>query len=110
MIKYTNKRPWLWAVYMLAIVLPIILFIAFCCVTPNKKPDEAADRKKTDAPSPDDEEDRKFGITGDEPDPLVREEDTEGAEGAAEEEEVQEGEEEEEEDEEEAKEDSPASN
>lgn len=55
MIKYTNKYPWLWAVYLVAVGLPVVLFISFCCVTtPSKKEKDAAKQKKTDSPVPDD--------------------------------------------------------
>jgi hypothetical protein len=71
-VKYTNKYPWLWAVYLCAVGIPVVLFIAFCCVSPGaKRPDEgaaptpgvqtsasseriAAQYKKTDQSSPDD--------------------------------------------------------
>ena len=72
-VKYTNKYPWLWAVYLCAVGIPVVLFIAFCCVTPSaKRPDGtapaptpgvqtsssneriAAQYKKTDQSSPDD--------------------------------------------------------
>jgi len=82
-IKYTNKYPWLWAVYILAVGLPVVLFIAFCCVSPVKKVDttqqststgikestsqtNVAQKKKTDELTPDDqlieEEDQKAFI------------------------------------------------
>ena len=63
-MKYTNKYPWLWAVYLLAVGIPIVLFIAFCCVSPVKhskdKPSTSADNisaqnKKTDDSQPDDQ-------------------------------------------------------
>lgn len=59
MIKYTNKKPWLWAVYVLIIALPVVLFIAYCCIEPVSKKSSAGDdeligqRKKTDDPTPD---------------------------------------------------------
>ena len=56
LIKQTNKKPWLWAVYFLAIAIPTILFIAYCCIEPSskrKQEDEEIRRKKTDEPSPD---------------------------------------------------------
>ena len=47
----------MWALYAVAVALPFVL-CACCCVRskPAGKPkkDEAAERKKTDAPSPDD--------------------------------------------------------
>lgn len=56
LIKYTNKKPWLWAVYVLVIAVPVVLFIAYCCVEPASKrssDDEEVRRKKTDEPGPD---------------------------------------------------------
>ena len=68
-VKYTNKYPWLWAVYMCAIGIPVVLFIAFCCVSPVKRAetqpqtsgvqpstsgDRIAQNKKTDESTPDD--------------------------------------------------------
>lgn len=53
-VEVANERPYLWALYAVAIVSPFVL-IAACCVKSKPKPkDEAAERKKTDAPSPDD--------------------------------------------------------
>lgn len=37
LFKYTNKNPWLWAVYIVVIGLPVVLFISFCC-TSSKSP------------------------------------------------------------------------
>lgn len=57
LVKYTNKHPWLWAVYVIVIGLPIVLFISFCCTTTSKENKEQATRarrKKTDEPTPDD--------------------------------------------------------
>jgi calnexin len=50
----TNERPWLWAVFILVVVLPIVLVIAYCCMS-GSKPEDIARHKKTDEPSPDDE-------------------------------------------------------
>eukprot|EP00795_Rhopilema_esculentum_P000380 gene380-10044_t len=72
----TKERPWLWAIYVIVVFLPIILIIA-CCL-PGKK-DETAERKKTDEPAADDEnaeqeqeenedEEAKEGDNSDEPD------------------------------------------
>lgn len=58
-VKYANKNPWMWAVYVFAIGIPLMLFIAFCCLSPVKKSSEKeydpAYSKKTDLPSPDDD-------------------------------------------------------
>merc|ERR1719454_1468003 len=50
----TNERPWLWAVFILVIVLPIVI-IVYCCCTGGSSTPQEADAKKTDAVSPDDE-------------------------------------------------------
>lgn len=52
----TNERPWLWAVFIVVIILPIVLIIAYCCMPGSSpKPEDIRARaKKTDAPSPDD--------------------------------------------------------
>lgn len=55
-LKYANKNPWMWAVYLLAVGIPLVLFIAFCCVSPVRKAPDAYDpstSKKTDKTSPD---------------------------------------------------------
>ena len=42
MVKETNKKPWLWIVYVLIIAAPVLLFIGYCCVTPGRRaPDKA---------------------------------------------------------------------
>lgn len=42
MVKETNKKPWLWIVYVLIIAVPLLLFIGYCCVTPGRRsPDKA---------------------------------------------------------------------
>lgn len=48
----TKERPWLWAIYVAVVLLPIILI--FACCFPSKK-DEAAEKKKTDEPTADDD-------------------------------------------------------
>lgn len=57
MIKNTNKKPWLWAVYLLIIAVPVIAFIAYCCVEPVSKrqsgDEEISRKKKTDEETPD---------------------------------------------------------
>ncbi|XP_076319560.1 calnexin-like isoform X1 [Tachypleus tridentatus] len=59
LVKYTNKHPWLWAVYILVIGLPVVLFISFCCTTTptskEKEDEQRARAKKTDECLPDDE-------------------------------------------------------
>ena len=31
LLRYTNAHPWLWAVYLVVIGLPLVLIITFCC-------------------------------------------------------------------------------
>ncbi|KAF4518693.1 hypothetical protein B566_EDAN002729, partial [Ephemera danica] len=55
LMAYTTEHPWLWAVYVMVIGLPIVAFFIFCCGGPTRRPDDdAASRKKTDAVSSDD--------------------------------------------------------
>jgi len=55
-MHYLNVQPWLWAVVVLAVALPLFLFISYCCDTKrSQKQTDAARRKKTDEPAPDDE-------------------------------------------------------
>lgn len=42
MIKQTNKKPWLWAVYIVVTAIPVIFFIGFCCVTPGSSSESTA--------------------------------------------------------------------
>ncbi|XP_067663080.1 calnexin-like isoform X1 [Haliotis asinina] len=53
-----DDRPWLWAVYVVVLLMPIVLLsICLCPKSGPVKPDDVdAQRKKTDEPSPDDEE------------------------------------------------------
>ena len=59
-MQLANDYPYMWALYAVAIALPFVL-CACCCVRskPAKPKDEAAERKKTDAPSPDDPKAKK---------------------------------------------------
>lgn len=49
----TQEKPWLWAVLVVAILLPIIMIYLLCCT--GSKSDAAATYKKTDEVLPDDE-------------------------------------------------------
>ncbi|XP_076368461.1 calmegin-like isoform X2 [Tachypleus tridentatus] len=57
LIKYSNKQPLLWIVYVLVIGIPVILFIGFCCTTSptskRKEEEQRARAKKTDEVLPD---------------------------------------------------------
>lgn len=30
-IEAANERPWLWAVYLLVLLIPIVLIVVYCC-------------------------------------------------------------------------------
>ncbi|OXA53227.1 calnexin [Folsomia candida] len=53
-LNYTNAHPWLWAVYVLVIALPIVLIFTFCCGSSQDKKSETY--KKNDELSPDDDD------------------------------------------------------
>ena len=56
-IRATKDRPWLWAVYLVAILLPIIILFVFCWSRKStKKPSVDGSKKKTDAVTPDSNE------------------------------------------------------
>ncbi|CAF4714521.1 unnamed protein product, partial [Rotaria magnacalcarata] len=52
-VKATKDRPWLWAVYLIAILLPIVILVVFCWS--RKSPVKSTDgiKKKTDEVEPD---------------------------------------------------------
>uniref|UniRef100_A0A665UG97 Calnexin n=1 Tax=Echeneis naucrates TaxID=173247 RepID=A0A665UG97_ECHNA len=52
MLSAAEERPWLWVVYILTVVLPLVLIIVFCC-TGKTNAASPAEYKKTDAPQPD---------------------------------------------------------
>ncbi|CAG0892149.1 unnamed protein product [Darwinula stevensoni] len=54
-VAYTNKYPWLWAIYVLVFGLPIVLLITYCTGGSKAELDEIARRKKEDPLVPDDE-------------------------------------------------------
>jgi len=60
-IDYSNKNPWLYAVYVVLVGLPAVLIITFCCAGSSAKAGEGDksslnDPKKTDEVQDDDEE------------------------------------------------------
>jgi calnexin len=66
LLNATNERPWLWAVYLLVILLPIVIIFVFCCggsKSPAKKATDLKVSKKTDAESKDDEPTHSNGAT-----------------------------------------------
>jgi len=64
-IDYSNKNPWLYAVYVVLVGLPTVLIITFCCTGSAKTDGDKSslnDPKKTDAHQEDDEaEDEQQG-------------------------------------------------
>merc|ERR1711915_220130 len=60
-IDYSNKNPWLYAVYVVLVGLPTVLIITFCCSGSGDKSGETGDKsslndpKKTDEHQDDDE-------------------------------------------------------
>merc|ERR1712004_817213 len=87
-LDYSNKNPWLYAVYVVLVGLPLVLIITFCCSGSADKPDGKSslnDPKKTDDPQDDDEEEDDGA--GDEEDGGEEEEEEEGQESEHEEEE-----------------------
>jgi hypothetical protein len=53
LLSTANEKPWMWALYALVVLLPIILVFLFCCGS-KSKPD-AAETKKSDAATADDD-------------------------------------------------------
>jgi len=45
---YSNRNPWLYAVYVVVIGLPLVLIVTFCCVGDGSK--KKLHPKKTDEP------------------------------------------------------------
>nr|CAD7443778.1 unnamed protein product [Timema bartmani] len=67
LINYTNEQPWLWAVYVVLIGLPIVLILVFCCGSSSQEKEDLlqeAEAKKTDAVSPDDDEEEEEETEG----------------------------------------------
>jgi len=58
-INYSNKNPWLYAVYVVVIGLPLVLIITFCCSGDSKS--DSSDPKKTDEPQDDDAQETEEG-------------------------------------------------
>lgn len=54
LMHYLKVYPWLWAILVLAVALPLFLFISYCCDTKRGRASSAQDRKKTDEPRADD--------------------------------------------------------
>lgn len=62
-MHYLKVHPWLWAVLVLAVALPLFIFISYCCDTKKSRRDSQADetarRKKADESRPDNLKDEK---------------------------------------------------
>ncbi|ESO01982.1 hypothetical protein HELRODRAFT_184962 [Helobdella robusta] len=56
-VDATHERPWLWAVIVVVVVLPIVLIVAYCCLSSKGEDRKAGERKKMDARTADDEVD-----------------------------------------------------
>jgi len=54
LVEATEGRPWLWAVYVLSVVIPVTLIIMCLCCGGSSKTDDVGLKKKTDEPTPDD--------------------------------------------------------
>merc|ERR1711956_51456 len=48
-LNYSNRNPWLYAVYVVVIGLPLVLIITFCCSGSKSAPPPTDHPKKTDA-------------------------------------------------------------
>lgn len=53
LVNATNDKPWLWAVYLLVVLVPIVLIFVFCCG--KSSPEVKTNTKKTDEPTKDDD-------------------------------------------------------
>lgn len=100
LLDYSNKNPWLYAVYVVLVGLPLVLTLVFCCSSSGDKDKGGKsalnDPKKTDAVQADDQEDEE-----EEEEMVAEGGDTEAQnQGAAEEEEESQASQEEEEEEE----------
>ena len=53
-LTYSNRNPWLYAVYVVVVGLPLVLIVTFCCSGDGKKKKKTDDPKKTDEAQDDD--------------------------------------------------------
>merc|ERR1719334_877515 len=49
-LDYSNKNPWLYAVYVVLVGLPTVLIITFCCSGSGDKSGEAGDKSSLNDP------------------------------------------------------------
>uniref|UniRef100_A0A6M2DZB2 Putative calnexin n=1 Tax=Xenopsylla cheopis TaxID=163159 RepID=A0A6M2DZB2_XENCH len=64
LLNHTHDRPWVWALYVVIIGLPIALLLFFCCSGKDKQEDKAAQTKKTDEPTADDTKYERLSRSG----------------------------------------------
>ena len=50
-INYSNRNPWLYAVYVVVVGLPLVLIITFCCSGDSQKSNNADDSKSDEQAS-----------------------------------------------------------
>ncbi|XP_033742114.1 calnexin-like isoform X2 [Pecten maximus] len=62
----TKDRPWIWAVILIVVVLPIVLIIAYCCMSKSEPEKIQSHKKKTDEATPDEAEEKAEGDEGEE--------------------------------------------
>ena len=72
-VNATKDRPWLWAVYLVAILLPLIILIVFCWSKKSPKKSSDALKKKTDEIQPDTNEQQTSTKTDEEDDEETEE-------------------------------------
>uniref|UniRef100_A0A915AGM8 Calnexin n=1 Tax=Parascaris univalens TaxID=6257 RepID=A0A915AGM8_PARUN len=65
LVSAAEERPWLWAAYVLAVLVPVVVIALVCFSRKSRSP--PADYKKTDEPQPDDE---VPDLVGDEEEPA----------------------------------------
>lgn len=61
LVKATKDKPWLWALYVLVVLVPVVLIFVFCCGKTDSKSSNAQAKKTDevtadDAPVPEEEE------------------------------------------------------
>jgi calnexin len=76
-MHYLKMHPWLWALIVIAIALPLFLFISYCCDTKKSTTDGSAKRKKTDESKPDEHEKKDDDDDEDAADEVVESEEPE---------------------------------
>ncbi|XP_034950015.1 calnexin [Chelonus insularis] len=45
-VDFTSENPWIWAVYILVVGLPVILIMYCCCFTSQEKPDKSEENER----------------------------------------------------------------